>query len=527
MGPAGVGETFVRGCGLTLAKFSTSGVGVSAKALKFLKSLKIPEGPRAGKKVRLAPFQVDFIKGALQKQVSTAVLSVGRGNGKSAISGGLALGALLGVWDNQPRREVVLAARSRDQAKICWSFVEGFARSLPEETQAQFKFRRSTREIEFLGNGGGVLKAIAADAGNALGGSATLAILDERGHWPVDSGDALEAALLSSLGKRGGKGLIISTSAATDAHPFSRWIDNPPERTFVQEHRPAPGLPADDLESLMIANPGSAHGIGATEDWLLAEARRSIQRGGSALANFRLLNRNERVSTDGRDLLLTTDQWLSVEVTDLPPREGPLVVGLDLGGSASMSAWANFWPATGRLECFGAFPSQPGLLDRGQADSVGDRYVMMRDRGELMTLGDKVVPVHEFISKMLAHLDGYPIATICCDRFRQAEFVEAVQKTGARVVPTYRGQGFKDGAEDVERFRRSVFDGKVKAAPSLLLRSAFADAVTLTDPAGNSKLAKGRSTGRIDPAAAAILAVAHGDRMTAVTQRKARAPVWL
>jgi phage terminase large subunit-like protein len=128
---------------------------------------------------------------------------------------------------------------------------------------------------------------------------------------------------------------------------------------------------------------------------------------------------------------------------------------------------------------------------------------------------------------MLAHLDGYPIKTICCDRFRQAEFVEAVQKTGARVVPTYRGQGFKDGAEDVERFRRSVFDGKVKAAPSLLLRSAFADAVTLTDPAGNAKLAKGRSTGRIDPAAAAILAVAHGDRMTAVPARKSREPVWL
>lgn len=500
---------------------------MSAKAIKFLKSLKIPEGPRAGKRVRLAPFQVDFIRGALQKNVSTAVLSVARGNGKSAISGGLGLGALLGVWDAQPRREIIIAARSRDQAKICWSFVEGFARSLPEETQAQFKFRRSTREIEFLGNGGGVLKAIAADAGNALGGSATLAVLDERGHWPVDSGDALEGALLSSLGKRGGKGILISTSAATDSHPFSRWIDNPPDRTFVKEYRPAPGLPADDLESLMVANPGSRYGIGASEDWLVNEARRAIQRGGTALANFRLLNRNERVSTDGRDLLLTVDQWLAVEVTDVPPRDGPLVVGLDLGGSVSMSAWANFWPTSGRLEAYGAFPTQPGLLDRGQSDGVGDRYVQMKDRGELMTLGGSVVPVEQFISKMLAHLDGYPIATICCDRFRQAEFVEAVAKTGARVVPTFRGQGFRDGAEDVERFRRSVFDGKVKVAPSLLLRSAFADAVTLTDPAGNSKLAKGRADSRIDAAAATILAVAHGDRMTAMPARKARAPVWL
>ena len=41
----------------------------------------------------------------------------------------------------------------------------------------------------------------------------------------------------------------------------------------------------------------------------------------------------------------------------------------------------------------------------------------------------------------------------------------------------------------------------------------MADAVCLTDPAGNPKLAKGRALGRIDPAAAAVLAVAEGQRM--------------
>src|SRR5262249_20819117 len=102
-------------------------------AAKFLQSLRVPEGPRAGKSVRLAPFQRDFIKHALRKTVSIAALSVARGNGKSALAGGLTLGALLGSWDPQPRREVILAARTREQSKICWSFVEGFARSLPED----------------------------------------------------------------------------------------------------------------------------------------------------------------------------------------------------------------------------------------------------------------------------------------------------------------------------------------------------------------------------------------------------------
>ena len=40
------------------------------------------------------------------------------------------------------------------------------------------------------------------------------------------------------------------------------------------------------------------------------------------------------------------------------------------------------------LEVVGTFPSRPSLLDRGQADGVGDRYVQMQNRGELSTWGD-------------------------------------------------------------------------------------------------------------------------------------------
>src|SRR3546814_5078997 len=89
---------------------------------------------------------------------------------------------------------------TRDQAAIAWQFAAGFARSLPEEEQSQLIFRRSPRlEIEYEGDGGGhVIRAIAADGKSALGGSPTLALMDERGHWPLDQGDALAHALLRS-----------------------------------------------------------------------------------------------------------------------------------------------------------------------------------------------------------------------------------------------------------------------------------------------------------------------------------------
>ncbi|WP_431014500.1 terminase large subunit domain-containing protein [Bradyrhizobium pachyrhizi] len=497
------------------------------KVIEFLETLKIPEGPLAGQQLRLAEFQKRFVRGALEPANMVGVLSIGRGNAKTALSAGIALACLMSILDSQPKREIILAARNRDQAKIAFNFLVGFVESLPEEEQALFKVRRGQRlEVEYSGNGGGLARCIAADGKSVLGGAPNLAILDERAAWDRDKGDSLENSILSGLGKRGGRALIISTSAPDDANTFSRWLDDPPPGTYVQEHRPPFGLPADDAESLLTANPGAAEGIGSSLEWLQAQARRAIARGGSALSSFRNLNRNERVSTEDRSVLVTVDEWLSSEVSELPPRRGVCILGVDLGGSRSMSAASFYWPETGRLEAIGTFPTVPSLADRGASDGVSGRYVEMKERSELTTLGENTVPAGPWLADIVSRVDC-PISCIVGDRFRHAEFVEAMQKAGLSRVPfIWRGFGWKDGAEDIERFRKTLFNGNVKSLPSLLLRSAFADAITLVDPAGNHKLAKARSLGRIDAAAATILAVAQGDRVLARPASKARAAVW-
>lgn len=321
-------------------------------AKRFAASLRVPTGRLAGEPVKLAPYQRKFIEGALRPGVNVGVLSVGRGNGKSTLSAVLALGELVGAWSDAVEREILIAAKTQQQAQIAWNYVASLSRTLPDDVQASITIRRQPRfEIQYDdGNGPHLLRAISADGKSALGTSPTLAILDERGHWPLAQGDELEAALLTGLAKRDGRALIISTSASSDAHPFSMWLDREAPGVYRQEHRPEPGLPADDVASLIEANPGAKHGIGPSLDRLKADAALALERGGSALSRFRLLSRNERVQEDNRDVLLSLDDWLRCEVDALPPREGPCVIGLDLGGSSSMSAAAYFWPETGRLE---------------------------------------------------------------------------------------------------------------------------------------------------------------------------------
>ena len=91
-----------------------------------------------------------------------------------------------------------------------------------------------------------------------------------------------------------------------------------------------------------------------------------------------------------------------------------------------------------------------------------------------------------------------------------------------------RGMGYQDGGADVREFRTACLDGRVAPRESLLLRSAMAGARVTTDPAGNSKLAKGgegrRIRSRDDAAAAAILAVAEGRRRFAGVKTESEMP---
>jgi phage terminase large subunit-like protein len=191
-----------------------------------------------------------------------------------------------------------------------------------------------------------------------------------------------------------------------------------------------------------------------------------------------------------------------------------------------MTAAAFYWPETGRLEALGTFPSKPNLADRGANDGVQSRYLEMNQRGELSTLGEQTVPIAPWLIEVMAHIEGEPIAALVSDRYKQSELGEAIDRAGIRCPVIWRGFGFKDGGEDCERFRRAAFDGKVQTSPSLLLRSAFADAVTLRDPANNLKLAKARSMGRIDAASATVIAVAEGARIMGRPSHKGGRIAW-
>lgn len=498
------------------------------RVIEFMRTLLIAEGPLAGQPLEPTPEHQQWLRGFLADGITVGALSQGRGGGKTTLGAALSVAYLLGVPDPQPRRVIEIYARTRDQARIAYAYASGLINSLPDETRRQITVTKPPRlEIRYENEDGPhYLRVASSDSKSALGGAPVLVLGDERGFWPI-KGDELEETILSSLAKRQGRYAMISTSAPDDTHEFSKWLDEPGEGTYCQEHRAPDGLPLDDKQALLAANPGALSGVGPQLPDLLKSARRAIQRGGYAEQKFRLLVLNQRVPSDDRAVVLTVQQFQQCETDTLPERIGPCVVGIDLGESQSMSCAAYFWYETGRMECHGWFPSEPGLADRGAADRVGTRYLEMHQRGELSTLGGQVVPVAAWIREVLERVHGSAVTCLVADRFRASLVEEGVRQSGFLHLPIiYRRNGWFDGGEDLNRFRSAVLDGEVQCLPNLMLRSALADAVCQRDDGGNVRLSKSKSVSRIDALSAAVLAIAHGQRLGAMPKATTPRVAW-
>ena len=487
--------------------------------IDYLGTLRLVGGDHDGEPFVVLPWERRLLRGAFE-QPDDAALSVGRGNGKSAVVAGVAsavvdpLGPLHG-----PQRHVICAAASFEQAVIVFRDVCGFLgqRHELEDRKVWRKQDSSNRAILEHRPSGSLIRCIGSDPKTAHGLRPYLALLDEPAQWERSTSEKMLAAIRTGLGKTPGSRLIaLGTRPADSGHWFAKMLAG--DAGYAQVHAARPHDPPGQWRTWKRANPSLDH-LPSLEARIRAEYA-AAKRNPSLMASFRALRLNGGVSDVSEAHLLEADEWLAVE--GVAPMEGLSVWGIDLGGSAAMSAVASFWPLSGCLVALAAFPGEPDLVTRGVRDGVAGLYEQMARRGELMQTGGRAVDTTALL-RIARDRFGQPSAVVA-DRWKADDLRDALRAARVRAVPfVERGMGFKDGAQDTEAFRRAVAEARVIAAPSLLLRSAMAEARVVMDPAGNCKIAKSSEGGRRlrardDAAVAAVLAVAEGMR------REARRP---
>ena len=482
------------------------------RIIDYLESLTVTQGVGRGLPFKVLPWERRFIRGAFGVD-GDAALSVARGGGKTTLIAGIGAAS---VDDEgpilEPRAETVIVASSFDQGKIDFNHILAFmdARGNNMTDRRRWRVQDSVNKavIECRLTGA-VVKCIGSDPKRAHGLAPKLVIADEPAQWPSTTTDAMHSALKTSMGKIPGSRMIaLGTRPDHPDHFFQKMLDG--GAAYSQCHAANPTDKPFQERTWRKANPSLSHMPDLLKR-IRAEAD-DARRDSSLLPMFKALRLNLGMADHEIQLLINADTWRAAEA-DIN-MSGGYALGLDLGTSASMSAAAGYWPDTGALDVMACFGDTPGLAERGLADGVGRKYCDMSDRGELITSVGRVSKLPDLLSEILERW-GKPSAIIC-DRWREAELRDALETGGFPIVPlVIRGMGFKDGGQDTRIFQRAVLAGHVHPARSLLLRYAMSEARTISDPAGNQKLAKKtegqrRLKARDDAAAAAILAVAAG-----------------
>lgn len=473
--------------------------------------LRIPPGhPNEGAPMALPPFAVDFLRAALDPGTKNSLLCMGRKNGKTAIIAIYTLGRLVGPLRKHGWRGGVVSVNKEKAAELSGQ-IEAIAAA--SGLADALKLRRGAGAgayAERIASDWGLLQVLAAThaAGQASGFDD--AIVDELGLLEEKDRPVING-MRSSTAAKNGRYIALTVHGHGPYVPeFLTMREQKVPGLNVHHYSSPIGCDLEDEEAWMAGNPGL--GTIKSVEWMRFEAAR-VKAITSDQPEFIAFHLNQPMDPGGNPIL-TAGQWMACEAEDeshMPPREGLCWIGLDLGGSASMTAFALYWPLTGRLETYGAFPgARLTLFQREQRDGVPGRYTRMRDEGYLRILSGEAANVPETIEWIAELTEGEDVAALVADSYKFAELRDELQRAGkaGEWIIRLAKPAVREGDRNIRAFQKAVLRKEITHMPSTMMRSAIAESKITFDQWANMRLDKERCRyGRIDALQCTILAV--------------------
>lgn len=488
-------------------------MSLGQQMIAFIEMLKVPEGKKVGRPLKLEPFQKQFILDIYDNPhtTRTAILSLGRKNGKTALIAGLLLGHLVGpaaVLNSQ----IVSGAMSRDQASLVFKLAQKMI-SQDDTLNKIIKVIPSSKTLHGLPMNT-EYRALAADGSTAQGLSPILIIYDEVGQIRGAQNDFYDA-LLTSQGAHDTPLMInISTQAPKDDDLLSILIDDAENHNDPHTVCHLYTAPADcdllDETAWKAANPALGSFRSLEDMRVLAEKAKRLP----AFENtFRNLNLNQRVNPIAP--FIPISEWKKSISKDTAAfqaafLQGEIYAGLDLSARNDLTALVMIARGTDGIWYTQSHFWTPAatLTERGKRDRAP--YEVWAKQGYLKALPGASLQYQDIARDIIELHRQHPIRTIAYDRWRIDIFKNALD--GAELPLTEWGQGYKDATVGIEALEEAIFNNRFRHDSHPVLNMCVHNARIITDPAGNRKFEKAKSTGRIDGIVALAMAMGAADR---------------
>jgi phage terminase large subunit-like protein len=490
-----------------------TGLSRYKRVIAFIESLPITSGMHAGKKLKLRPWQKEIIRAIYRTDrkrrriVRTALITMPRKNGKTALAAALALCHLIGPEAEQ-RGQVFSAASDRDQAAIIFRELEAIILAIPEFA-ARCNIKSFSKTIEDTKTGS-TYQALSSDARKAHGLSPSFMVYDELAQAPNRN---LYDNLTTGTGARAEPLMVvISTQSSDPHHIMSELVDYgeklnegtlPPDPSFHATIYKAPEDADVWIEETWFAcNPALGDFRSLEEMQKFAEQARRIPAKESTL---RALYLNQRVDADTR-FISSVDWEANAGAVDPIELEGrPCWAGLDLSSTKDLSALVLYFPHDGGAVL--PFFWVPGdrLAEREDRDRVP--YRTWANQGFIEALPGRAIDKQAIVFRLAEIASTYDLKGCAYDRWRMEDLKKLLSDEGIEIPLTLWGQGFKDMGPAVDELETLVLAAKLRHGGNPVLAWNTSNAVVVQDPAGARKIAKDRSRDRVDGLVALCMAV--------------------
>jgi len=494
--------------------------------IAFINRLTHTKGKHATETFNLRPWQTAIVRKLFTKRrdglrrYRTCLFTIPRKNGKSELAAALAIYFLLA--DGETGAEVYSAAADRDQASVVFGVAAQMIRNDPE-LAAQCYIVDSRKRIEHHASGS-VYRAISAEAYSKHGLNASAVIYDELASAPSRD---LWDVLSTSQGARTQPLMFAISTAGYDRHSILWEL-----YAHAKNVRTRPTLDPSFLPIIYEA-PESA-------DWT---DERVWFKANPALGDFRSLEEMRTLAARAREIPAQentfrrlylnqwTEQasrWLSMSAWDACADSHPqntlktprdlsgrkCYVGMDLSTTTDLSAIVAVFPdATGFDVLCQFFAPDERIRERSRRDHVP--YDEWARQGMLTATPGAVVDYDAIRRHLATWSERYKVEMIGFDPWNATDLTTRLQEQdGFTVVPIR--QGFGSLSAPTKALEQSVLSRRLRHDGHPLLRWNVANVSVESDPAGNLKPSKTRSSERIDGVVALIMAVDVMNRQAAI-----------
>ena len=485
------------------------------RAVEFIRCLKHTKGRWRGQAFDLLPWQETIIRdvfGTVKedgfRQYNTAYVEIPKKNGKSELAAGVALYMTCG--DNEWGAEVYGCASDRQQASIVFDVAVDMVEQCPA-LKKRIKPVMSVKRLVYKPTNS-FYQVLSAEAYTKHGLNVHAVIFDELHSQP--NRELFDVMTKGSGDARTQPLFFLITTAGTDRHSVCFEQHQKAEdilcgRKIDPTFYPVIYGASDDAdwtseEVWYQANPSLGHTIDISK---VRNACLSARDNPAEENIFRQLRLNQWVKQSTR--------WMQMEKWDacaFPVDEGELLGrecygGLDLSSSIDITAFVLVFPPRDDTEKYVFLPyfwiPEENMVRRVRRDHVP--YDVWEKQGFLETTEGDVIH-YGFIENFIDNLGKkFHIKEIAFDRWGAVQMVQNLEGLGFTVVPF--GQGFKDMSPPSKRLMELVLERNVAHGGHPVLRWMMDNIFVRTDPAGNIKPDKEKSTEKIDGAVAAIMAL--------------------